>query len=101
MEIDWTQIRGALARIENELSKAERLIKQTDVGNEWPEVSRSELEAAFPQWRLEYGNNWIRDFMEKKIGRENYRIRRGSSKYRISPECLKTLHIQQEGQRRQ
>jgi len=95
MDIDWTQIRGALSRIERQLSKAREVIKASDAETvrDWPEVTREELEAAFPNWRAECGNNWVRDFMEKKIGKTNYRIRRGTRKYRISPECWRALNL--------
>ena len=94
MDRDWARIRSALARIENELSKAQKVIDATDVANEWPQVTREELQAAFPRWREEYGSNWIRGFMKKRIGKENYRARRGSKKYRIAPEVLEALHLE-------
>ena len=95
MDIDWTQIRSALARIENELSKAQKLIESTDADlvRDWPEIKREELEAAFPNWQTEYGPNWVHDFLEKRIGRENFRARRGSRKYRISPEACRALNL--------
>ena len=34
-----------------------------------------------------------RDFLEKKFGRENFRLRRGSRRYRIEPECWKALEL--------
>lgn len=99
MDIDWTRIRGTLARIEHQLSRANEVIESSDAEafRDWPEVSRKELEDAFPDWRRQYGNNWIRDFMDQRIGRENYRARRGSRKYRIAPECWKSLNIIQPG----
>ena len=95
MDIDWTQIRNALARIEGELSKAQKVIDTTeaDLVRDWPEVRREELEAAFPNWRKDYGPDWVHDFLEKRIGRENFRIRRGSRKYRISPEAYRALNL--------
>jgi hypothetical protein len=93
MDIDWAKIRSTLERIERQLARANEVIDRTDVANEWPEVSRDELQAAFPNWREEYGNDWIRDFMEKKIGRANYRAKRGSKQYRISPQVLKELPV--------
>jgi hypothetical protein len=93
MDIDWTQVRNALKRIESRLAEAQEAIERTDAANDWPEVSRSELEAAFPRWREEYGRNWMRDFMEKRIGAGNYRTRRGSRKYRIAPEVLAGLPV--------
>jgi hypothetical protein len=99
MDIDWTQIRGALSKIEKQLSKAQDVIKASDEATtqDWPEISRDELEAAFPNWRKEYGNNWVRDFLEKKLGRENYRSRRGSRRYRIAPECWEALDLARRG----
>ena len=95
MDIDWTQIRGAIKRIEVELSKAEKVIERTDADlvRDWPEVRRQELEAAFPNWRTEFGPNWVRDFMAKKIGKANYRVRPGSRKYRIAPEAFRALNL--------
>jgi hypothetical protein len=93
MNIDWTQIRGAIKRIESELAKAERVIEDTDVSHAWPEVSRRQLESLFPTWRQEYGSNWMRDFMERRIGKGNFRVRRGSSRYRIAPEVFRTLGL--------
>lgn len=95
MDIDWTQIRSALARIGNELSKAQKVIDTTDADfvRDWPEVNREDLETAFPNWQVEYGPNWAHDFLEKKIGRENFRARRGSRKYRISPEAYRALNL--------
>jgi hypothetical protein len=95
MDIDWTQIRGALSRIEEELSRAKKVIDSTDedLVRDWPEVRRQDLEAAFPNWREEYGPNWVHDFLEKRIGRENFRIRKGSRKYRISPEAYRALNL--------
>lgn len=95
MDIDWTQIRGAIKRIENELSKAEKVIERTDADlvRNWQEVRREELEAAFPNWRTEFGPNWGRDFMEKKVGKANYRVRPGSRKYRIAPEAFRALNL--------
>lgn len=93
MNIDWTQIRGAIKRIESELAKAQQVIEDTDVSHTWPEVSRKELESLFPAWREEYGSNWMRDFMERKIGKGNFRVRRGSSRYRIAPDVCQTLGL--------
>ena len=94
METDWAQIRKTLSRIQRELDKANRVIEATDVANDWPEVTRDQLEAAFPRWREECGSNWHHDFMEKKIGRKSYRTRRGSKTYRIDPEALRALQIE-------
>ncbi|MBI4604906.1 MAG: hypothetical protein HY721_23340 [Planctomycetes bacterium] len=96
MEIDWANIRGALSRIERELAKAQEVIEATDVRNEWPEVTRKQLQAAFPDWRKAHGNDWIHDFMDKVIGRENYRSRPGSPRYRIAPKVLEALHLAPE-----
>ena len=95
MDIDWTQIKGALSRIEKQLSKARQVIRSSDdeAFRDWPEVTREELQAAFPNWRAECGEDWLHDFMEKRIGRQNYRARQGSRKYRISPECWKALDL--------
>lgn len=95
MDIDWTQIRGAIARIEQELAKAQKVVDSTDAEliRDWPEIRREELEAAFPNWRTEYGSDWTRDFLEKRIGRQNYRSRRGSRKYRIAPEVARALNL--------
>ena len=95
MDIDWTQIRGALSRIEKQLSKAQEVIKTSDkeTVRDWPEVTRDQLQAAFPNWQAEYGKDWIHDFMEKRIGRQNFRIRPGNRRYRIAPECWKTLKL--------
>lgn len=99
MEIDWAQIRGALARIEGALAKARDVIKSSDeeAVRDWPEVTREELEAAFPDWRREYGSHWTRDFMEKRFGRGNYRARPGSRRYRIAPEVFRGLPVGREG----
>jgi hypothetical protein len=90
MDIDWTQIRGALSRIERQLAKAHQVIESSDAEavRDWPEVSREELEAAFPRWREEYGSSWTRDFLDKRFGRENYRARPGCRTYRIAPQFL-------------
>ncbi len=95
MDIDWTQIRGAIARIEQQLARAQKVVETTEseIVRDWPEVRREDLEAAFPNWRAEYGSDWTHDFMEKKIGRLNYRFRRGSKTYRISPEVFRTLNL--------
>jgi hypothetical protein len=99
MDIDWTNIRAALSRIEKQLSRAREVIDVTDeeTSRGWPEVSRAELQSAFPNWQVEYGKDWMHDFMEKRIGRENFRIRKGNRKYRIAPECYKTLRPAMEG----
>jgi hypothetical protein len=98
MDIDWTQIRATVARIENALSKAKKTVEETDadIVQGWPEVARRELEAAFPNWRREYGSDWTHDFLEKKIGRENYRLLRGSRKYRIAPDAYRALGLAQK-----
>ena len=95
MDIDWTSIRGTLARVEQQLSRAREVIRSSDAEafRDWPEVTRKELEFAYPDWRTQYGNNWIRDFMDQRIGKENYRIRQGSRKYRIAPECWQSLNL--------
>lgn len=93
MDIDWANIRKAVSRIENELARAEKVIKATDVRDEWPEVSRDELQAAFPNWRQEFGNDWNRGFLQKRIGKANYRARPGSSRYRIAPDVLRSLNL--------
>ncbi len=94
MEADWAQIRKTLSRIQRELDKANRVIEATDVANDWPEVTRDQLQIAFPRWREECGSNWNRDFMERKIGRKSFRTKRGSKTYRIDPEVLRELQIE-------
>jgi hypothetical protein len=95
MDIDWTQIRGAMARIEQELKKAQKAVDSTDAElvRDWPEVRRADLEAAFPRWRTEYGSDWTRDFMEKRIGRPNYRFQRTTKTYRIAPAVMRALNL--------
>lgn len=95
MDIDWTKIRGALSRIEDQLSKAQEVIRSSDeeTSRDWPEVTRDQLQSAFPNWEEDYGRDWIHDFMEKRIGRENFRIRPGNRRYRIAPECWKALRL--------
>ena len=94
MDIDWVQIRGALSRIERELSKARDVIETSDdtVASDWPEVGREDLEAAFPDWRKECRHSF-KEFLERRIGADNYRVRRGNRTYRISPECLRALNL--------
>lgn len=99
MDIDWTGIRATLSRIEKQLSRAREVIDVSDeeAFRDWPEVTRAELQSAFPKWQEEYGKDWMRDFMEKRIGREHFRIRKGNRKYRISPERWQTLLPALEG----
>ncbi len=99
MDIDWAKIRGALARIEKELARARDVIDASDreAVRDWPEVTREELEAAFPNWRAEFGSHWTRDFMDKRFGRRNYRARPGSRRYRIAPEVYRELMARREG----
>jgi hypothetical protein len=95
MDIDWTQIRSTIKRIEEQLSKAQKVIDTTeaDLVRGWPEVGRAELEAAFPDWRREFGPNWRRDFLEGKIGKGNFVLRPGGRKYRISPAVYRALNL--------
>ncbi len=96
MEIDWTQIRGALSRIDAQLSKARRVIRETDADEVlgWPEFTRAELEAAVPDWRQLFGDDWRKDFLHNGIGSDKYRVRHGGRRYRIHPEALKALGIE-------
>lgn len=95
MDIDWAGIRGALKRIEKELARAREVIQASDqeAVRDWPEVTRDQLEAAFPNWRAEFGSHWTRDFMDKRFGRANYRARPGSRRYRIAPEVFRELFL--------
>jgi hypothetical protein len=94
MDIDWLKIREAVKRIDQQLAAAEKVIEETDVTRSWPEVTRKQLEAACPNWREELGHDWHRDFLDKRIGKLNYRIKPGSHKYRVAPEVLAELHIE-------
>lgn len=95
MDIDWTQVRQTLKRIEGELSKAEAAAAKTDaeVVQDWPEVRKSDLEAACPDWRQKYGPSWSRDFLDQFLGHRNYRWRPGARKYRIAPEVFAALKL--------
>lgn len=94
MDFDWVKIRETVKRIDQQLAAARKVIDEKDVANDWPEVTRRRLEEAFPRWREEFGKDWRRDFLEKKIGKGNYRSRPGSHKYRIAPEVLAALAIE-------
>lgn len=98
MDIDWTQIRGAIHRIERQLSRAREVIKTSDEEalRDWPEVTKDDLQAAYPRWESEYGKDWMHGFMEKRIGRENFRVRPGGGRYRIAPRCWEALRHPQE-----
>jgi len=95
MDIDWTQVRETLKRIERELSKTEAVVAKTDaeVVHDWPQVRKADLEAAYPQWRRDYGPSWSRDFLDKVIGHSNYRWLPGARKYRIAPEVYRALNL--------
>ena len=90
MAIDWSEIRSTLARIEEKLEAANKALDS--VAEEWPVVTRAQLESAMPHWRDECGSNWARDVMQNRIGRENYRVQRGRG-YRVAPEVLATLGV--------
>jgi hypothetical protein len=94
MNIDWAKIRETVKRIDQQLAATEKVLAERDVANDWPEVTRRRLEEAFPRWREEFGKDWRRDFLEKKIGKGNYRAKPGSRKYRIDPEVLAALKIE-------
>lgn len=93
MDIDWTKIRAAVARIEKDLAKVEKVIDETDVRKEWPEVTRAELQAACPNWREEFGDDWSRGFLQHRIGKGNYLTCPGGGRYHISPRVLEELRI--------
>ena len=91
MAIDWSEIRSTLARIEEKLQAANKALDA--VAEDWPLVTRAQLEAALPSWRKEFGSNWSRDVMERRIGQENFRLQRGRG-YRVAPEVLAKLGIE-------
>ena len=77
--------------IDNDMRKA---FFGEEASTQW---SRQELETAFPDWRSQYGSSFSRDFMEKRFGRENYRVRKGGRSYRISPESWASIQERPPG----